>query len=71
MTSRALNPDRVRGRDEALDDADPIEDDVGTAAGVKVERLLDGKLSVTVEEGIVFGIEVGIATGQKLHTRLP
>lgn len=70
VTCRPVNPGRVEDKDDALDDADLIEDDVGSAARVKPETMLDGKLSVIVEEGIVFGIEVGIATGQKLHSRL-
>jgi hypothetical protein len=47
------------------------EDKVGAAAGIREERVAEEKERVAVDAGIAFGIEIGMATGQKLHTWRP
>jgi hypothetical protein len=47
------------------------EDIDGAASEVNGGRELEEKLRVAVDDGMVFGIEAGIATGQNDHTLLP
>lgn len=47
------------------------EDMVGAAADIRGERVAEEKERVAVDVGITFRTEVGMATGQKLHTWRP
>lgn len=46
-------------------------DEVGAAADTRGERVLEEKDRVAVDAGIALEIELGMATGHKLHTCRP